>query len=151
MMMRCQMSIPQLNEIMVYGSLDEQAAAEHFLGKDVAEATALFSENSAYYFEDLMWMGPSAFCYYIAAVFAYLESSASTRDMDGLEALQIALRFRLEQGKDQVAAALPEINSICRYVCEHVSKYCSRDSECRRLRKTYLELEAASDPLRQSP
>ena len=55
--------IPTANDINVHGSLDEEVACDHFLGKTLDEAEALFRANSLYYQEDLMWMGPRAFVF----------------------------------------------------------------------------------------
>jgi len=40
------MPIPSREDINVYGSLDERVACEHFLGKNLDEAEALFSRTS---------------------------------------------------------------------------------------------------------
>ena len=63
--------IPTSNEINVYDSLDERSACEHFQGKNLDEAELLFRENSLCYQEDLMWMGPMAFRYYVEAAIRY--------------------------------------------------------------------------------
>lgn len=39
-------TLPTCREINVYDSLDERSACEHFLGKTLEEAEALFRENS---------------------------------------------------------------------------------------------------------
>jgi hypothetical protein len=55
------MTLPTAKEIDPYGGLDGQVACKNFLGKSLDEAEALFRENSLYYQEGLMWMGPVAF------------------------------------------------------------------------------------------
>ena len=59
------------------GSLDEGSACKHFLGKTLTEAEALFREASLYYQEDLMWMGPRAFQFYLPAALNDLKSEAA--------------------------------------------------------------------------
>jgi hypothetical protein len=53
--------LPSAEEINVFDSLDERSAVEHFLGKDLEQAEALFCEDLLCYWEDLMWMGRSHF------------------------------------------------------------------------------------------
>lgn len=59
------MPLPTRQDINVHDSLDERSACEHFLGKSLLEAETLFRENSLYYQEDLMFMGASAFRFYL--------------------------------------------------------------------------------------
>jgi hypothetical protein len=68
------MELPTAKEIDPYNSLDGQAAAEHFSGKNLAEAEALFRENSPHYQEDLRWMGPVAFRFFAGEVIGIVES-----------------------------------------------------------------------------
>ena len=42
-------TLPSHADIVVYGSLDECFACEHFLGKSLDEAELLFRENWLYY------------------------------------------------------------------------------------------------------
>ena len=78
------MDIPTREDINVYGSLDEQAACDHFFGENLKEAEDLFRENSQFYQEDLMWMGPRAFRYYVNAAINYLQSESAGGDSDVL-------------------------------------------------------------------
>src|SRR6185437_15714897 len=57
--------LPTAEEINVFDSLDELDAVEHFLGKDLEQAQSLFRENFLRYQEDLMFMGPKAFQFYV--------------------------------------------------------------------------------------
>ncbi len=66
------MKLPTAAEINVYDSLDERYACKNFLGKNLGEAEELFRENALHYSEDLEWMGPVAFRYYIRA---YIDTS----------------------------------------------------------------------------
>ena len=67
------MTIPSHQDINVYDSLDERSACEHFLGKSLDEADALFRENWLYYQEDLMFMGISAFRFYVQAAIRFIQ------------------------------------------------------------------------------
>lgn len=71
------MYVPTESEINIYDTLDEKRAVDHFLGKSVEQAEQLFIENSLKYQEDLMWMGPKAFYYYLESVLRYLQNPLS--------------------------------------------------------------------------
>jgi len=66
------MSLPMRHDINVYDSLNERVACEHFFGRSLDEAEQLFCENALLYQEDLMWMGPAAFRYYVQASARYI-------------------------------------------------------------------------------
>ena len=63
--------------------LDVPYAYEHFNGKSLDEAEALFAENAMLYQEDLMFMPEKCFAYYVHAYINYLMSSNSKGDSDG--------------------------------------------------------------------
>jgi len=54
--------------------LDGQTAVRHFLGKSVDDIVAVLDEYSLAYQEDLMWMGPQAFCFYLPAFLQHFQS-----------------------------------------------------------------------------
>jgi hypothetical protein len=66
-----------------YEGNDERCAREHFLGKSLDEAEALFRQNALFYEEDLLWMGAPAFRYYVPAFIRYIRSEHSRCDPDG--------------------------------------------------------------------
>lgn len=107
-------TIPTLEDISPTKglNLDEKVAIEHFLGKSVNAAQALFSENSLYYSGDLMWMGPKAFAYYFPAFAAYLRSESAKDDSDALNALADMITFRSEHEPD-VMKAMREVLTNC--------------------------------------
>ena len=74
------MSTPKQDQIDVFGTLDERKACKHFLGKTVDEAVRLFEENALFYQEDLMFMGPVAFQYYVPAFVRYIDSAVGDSD-----------------------------------------------------------------------
>src|SRR3954469_13737932 len=64
-------------------TIDTPKAYEHFFGKSLEEAEAMFGQNSLLYQEDVMWMPFIPCCYYLQAYSRYLLSAASDRDSDG--------------------------------------------------------------------
>jgi hypothetical protein len=74
--------IPTRDEINIYNSPDEQCACRNFLGQNLDEAQRLFADNSITYQEDLMWMGPVAFNFYVNAAISYIQSESAKHDSD---------------------------------------------------------------------
>lgn len=102
---------PTAREINVFDSLDERSAAEHFLGKDRSEAESLFAENFLFYGEDLMWMGPRAFGYYVKAAVRALLGTTEAGDSDAANSFLAVAQFRLEDDAASITEALPGIRA----------------------------------------
>jgi hypothetical protein len=102
-------AIPTLEEINVYDTLDERVAVEHFLGKDRKAAEALFRENFIYYQEDLMWMGPRAFCFYLPAALTYVVSDESNVGSIELGMLVNVIEFQLQDCEEAIAPVFSEL------------------------------------------
>lgn len=115
------MRLPTEAEINVHNSLDEKVASEHFLNKTVQQAEALFRENSAHYQEDLMWMGPRAFHFYLQAAINYLQSEHSTGDDHFIDCLHEIVVFRVEQ--EGFVLALERVNEMIDYVINNYEKF----------------------------
>jgi hypothetical protein len=100
---------PTAEEINVFDSLDERCAVENFLGKDLEQAQALFRENFRFYQEDLMWMGPTAFRFYVPAAINYLMSKDSDHDADAVSSFFGLIEFRLDTDAAEIASVGPVI------------------------------------------
>jgi len=116
-------NIPTPEQINPFGDLDGNHAEKNFLGKSIEEAEALFKESSLYYQEDLFWMGPKAFCFYLPAVYRYLQSKDSEEDCDILNCLAGTLDSRLKDDGSQIADAFPAMLDLCSYVLENYEKF----------------------------
>lgn len=90
------MRLPTEGEINVLDTLDERRAVENFLGKDLEEARSLFRENFLRYQEDLMFMGPKAFQFYVQAAIDYLCDPAASEDSDAVSSFCSVIEHRLE-------------------------------------------------------
>ena len=115
------MSTPTESEINVHDSLDEVTARDHFLNKTIEDATEMFRQNGVLYQEDLMWMGPTAFCFYLPAFLNYLRSD-SADDAD-LGCLAMFLEYRLENDTTALIPIAPQVVSICRHILDHFGRY----------------------------
>jgi hypothetical protein len=88
--------LPTSDEINVFDSLDERCAVKNFLGKDLEQARSLFAENFLRYQEDLMFMGPKAFSFYMPAAINYLLSEEADNATDAVNSFLSLIEFRLE-------------------------------------------------------
>jgi hypothetical protein len=117
------MTLPTRQDINVHDSLDERTACEHFLGKSLAEAEALFREASVIYQEDLMFMGASAFRFYVQAAVRYIQSEAAAGDSDIINCFAGILERRLEYEAEELRPIAARLASICAYILEHYERF----------------------------
>lgn len=111
---------PTEKEINIFDSLDEQWAVRHFLGKSQEEAEKLFCENFLYYQENLLWMGPVAFAYYLIPAMNYLKSEDSSGNADAVSCFCRLIEFKLEWEKTTL---LPVISEICQTIAIVTSEF----------------------------
>lgn len=136
--------LPTRREINVYDCLDGQHAERNFYGKDLQQAEALFRDNLFGYAEDLMWMGPVAFCYYVEAAAAYLLDPKVVADDDDLSAFCTAVEFQLECHREEIEPARPRLLEVVRkYLRERASVRDEFEDEEMRadLKRRYRDLE----------
>jgi hypothetical protein len=138
-------SLPPARDINPVDNLDGHAAGSSFLGKSLNEAELLFRENSLYYQEDLMWMGPSAFSFYLPAAMAYLKSTYSQGDSDIVNSLCSVLEFRLQNDDQSIRSAHSTIGGICRYVLGAYERFDVDESIYGNLQCRYLKLLEQTD------
>ena len=137
------MTLPTRQDIIVHDSLDERLACEHFLGKSLTEAEALFRENSLYYQEDLMFMGASAFRFYVQAAISYIQSEQASGDSDIISCFASILEHRLEFEAEELGAVAPQLVSLCRYIIEHYDRFTLTADIYGDLRPRFQSLEQA--------
>jgi len=145
---RFSMSLPTANEINpIPANLDGRAAQEHFLGKTFEEAERLFQENSLYYFEDLLWMGPKAFCYYFPAAAHYLKSDAGQGDADAVRSLASIIHSRIHDDGALVSEVNPTIRDLADFVVKNRKRFDSSLSFYRVEIQAYKDiLQALNEP-----
>ena len=76
--------------------LDERHAIHMFLGKTAEQAEAMFCRNFLLYQEDLTYMRPPAFRFYLLPAMKYLLSDAADGDSDAASTFCSVLESRLE-------------------------------------------------------
>ena len=115
------MSMPTRDDFNAYGSLDETTACNHFYNKTLAEAEALFRDNSLTYCQDFMWMGAKAFNFYFDAIINYLQSDESSGDSDIVNCLPSVIEYRLSEGG--LSESIPRIRVLIDYVIKRYGKF----------------------------
>jgi hypothetical protein len=119
--------LPTEADINVFDSLDERSAVRNFLGKTIDEAEAMFRENAFYPCEDLMWMGPKAFCFYVTSAIRYLESDASAGDSDAVNCFVGTVEHRLSFS-DAIEPSFPALREAMRFLLDHWDRYFHPDT-----------------------
>ncbi len=114
---------PTADEINVFDSLDERCAVKNFLGKDLEQARSLFAENFLRYQEDLMWMGPKAFAFYVPAAINYLLSEGADNATDAVSSFLSLIEFRLEYEPTEIARVGPIIREGILRMLEDFERY----------------------------
>lgn len=137
--------IPTEEEISRFDSLDERSAVEHFLGKSLAEGGLLFRDNGAYYSEDLMWMGPRAFNYYVQAAANYIRSSESQDDTFAVAGTVLAAETQLRNNRSEIDEVIPLIRGIVHYILLNLDKFDFEDDHARKFRSRCEQLLAELD------
>ena len=137
-------ALPTRQDIDIFGSLDEAAACKNFLGKSLAQAEEMFRSNALHYQEDLMWMGPVAFKFYLPAATRYFASDAAHDDADGIAALLRTIKFRA--GDEHFSSAHHEVNQLLDVVMLHYPKFDIDESIFGDLRALCAELRLISVP-----
>ena len=134
------MNLPTRKEINVHDSLDERHACEIFYDKTLEQAEALFRENFLACQEDLMWMGVTAFRFYVHAAIRYIHSPESQGDSDAINCFITLLEFRLEQEPEELRPVAQELTAACRYVITHYDHFGSDQKIYGDLRPRYESL-----------
>jgi hypothetical protein len=102
---------------------DGQYAAENFLGKTREQITAEFPDEGMNYQEDLMFMGPRAFCFYFPAAVDYITSPAATGASDVVKCLCSVIETRLEHNMPDIPEALSSFVRFVDHVLAHYDDF----------------------------
>ncbi len=118
------MPLPTAREINpIPDDLDGQIAEQHFFGKSLEEVEALFRESSLTYQEDLMFMGPIGFRFYVHAVIRYIKGGAATGDSDIINCIAGLLEHRLLFEAAELIPVSGPLADICAYIVGHYDKF----------------------------
>jgi hypothetical protein len=105
--------------------LDGACAIKNFHGKTVAEAEELFAgaANSLTYTEDLSWMRPVGFRYYIRAAIRHALSERATGDSDLINGIAGVLAERHERHPRELVPCAGLLAEFCRAVVGQFDRY----------------------------
>lgn len=102
--------------------MDGRVACEHFYGKNLEEAEALFRESDLYYQSDLLWMGAPAFRFYLPAVARFIQHT-TTDISDFVAHFASTLESRLEHEAQELTPVATQLVELCDYIFEHWSRF----------------------------
>ncbi len=119
---RTKMSLPTARGINPFpDDLDGKAAQDHFLGKSHDDAVAFFSDAFEIYQEDLLFMGPLAFCFYLPAAIQYAESPDAANDAYVADTMLTIMKRRWESESKEIQSARDAMLRYCEGVLERLA------------------------------
>ena len=118
------MNLPTEQEINPEGDhYDGQSAVTHFLGKTREQITKEWADHGQYYYEDLHYMGPRAFCFYFPAVVDYVTTAGVRDDNDVVGDLCPVVEGRLKYHFAETQEAFAAIVRFADYVLAHYDDF----------------------------
>lgn len=139
--------LPTREEINVHDDLDGRVACQNFYGKTLEEAEALFRENLRRD-EDLLWMGPIAFRYYVQAAIRFIQSNEGAYQAGFINGFRGTLEWRLEcQPLEELIPVAGQLAAVCSYVVEHWSKFDANEEIYGDLQLRYVALQQTFEHL----
>ncbi|MDR3232623.1 MAG: hypothetical protein LBT46_02965 [Planctomycetaceae bacterium] len=100
-------------------NLDVEYAYKHFAGKTLEQAEELFAANALCYQEDLMWMPPTPFRYYICSYINYLLGNKSENDTDAASCFIALVKHKLKCERENILAVWNQVEETLKYICLH--------------------------------
>jgi len=145
-------TLPKRRDIvLVDGDLDAESACRNFLGKTQTEAESFFGDYSPGSVDDLAWMGPVAFCFYVESAIRYVQSEKARDDSDFVAFLASTLEIRLkDDSPEKLSLAAGKIAAACRYVVDNWPKFEDGAEAYGDVRARYVELERRFDEIFRS-
>jgi len=119
------MKLPTEQEINPEGdSYDGQMAVDHFIGKTPEQITKeLGTWLHWHFYEDFLWMGSRAFCFYFPAVADYVATAKAKADYEVVDNFCYVLEFRLHSDFAQIRDSFPAIIGFAGYILAHFEDY----------------------------
>jgi hypothetical protein len=136
--------LPTRDEVAA-NSLDGSSAIEHFHGKTLAQAEELFAEGARdsiplTYTEDLMWMEPVGFRFYIRAAIRFALTDHATGECDFINGLAGAISLWHEQHPGEMLPCAGLLADFCSAVVEQFDRYGADPEIYVGLREQYQQL-----------
>lgn len=117
--------VPTEQEINPDGnSYDGRAAVNHFLGKTQEQITKeLATRLHWYFYEDFIWMGSRAFCFYFPAVADYVTTAEAKNEDQVVENFCNVIESRLKFDIAEIQESFPAIVRFADYILTHFGDY----------------------------
>ena len=134
--------LPSSAQIADKRDLDGACAIKHFHRKTLAEAEQLFATapNTLTYTEDLLWMRPVGFRYYIRAAIRYALSERATGECDLINGIASTLALWHEQHPGEIAPCASLLADFCSAVVQQFERYNANPEIYTGLREQYHQL-----------
>ncbi|MEM8496062.1 MAG: hypothetical protein AAF663_11830 [Planctomycetota bacterium] len=147
-----ELPIPSANDIGSASCLDEASALRNFLGKSHDQAVALFQDNFLYYQEDLMWMRPAGFGFYIYAAVEYLVSADADDDSDAANTFVALIEWWLDEDPEAIAPVRGLLRDACLEVISEFPRFNAEPDIYGNLKNRYiLALQQLKDGPHKTP
>jgi hypothetical protein len=133
--------LPTKEEINPFeNDLDGIWACRNFLGKSLEDIEVMFNENWGLYREDLMYLGPIAFYYYLPAFLKFFRKNWNDNP-SFVDWFGIVLEHRLEKDRAELAPVSGQLVEVCRLIDDDWPgpEYCEHYRE---VQSTYEKLTA---------
>ncbi len=135
-------TLPNRDEI-AFEDPDGRYAIEHFYGKSLEQAEDLFAQGlPIYYMEDLLWMKPVGFRFYLQAAMRYCLSERADGDPDGINSLAGTISHWQEHHPAELIPCAKLLADFSRAVCEQFDRYDASPEIYVGLRERYQGLAA---------
>jgi hypothetical protein len=136
------MSLPTRDDFG--GGPDAETAWQHFGGKDLEEACAIFARCPEVYTDDVMWMGERAFQFYFPIVDRYLRARSPLQAEDdppivSIKFLGCCIQFHFHCHEDMTGLH-GQIIQLCDYVNSHLDHYTLKPEEQEEARSYWIDL-----------
>ena len=119
------MVIPTASDICPNAdNLDGLLAVQHFLGKDLKQAENMFAEDRGYgeYWEDLSFMGPIAFRYYVLSAARYLMSERAAGDFGAALSFASCIIDRFQFEPDDILGISTKLRQVISHLISTLGK-----------------------------
>ncbi len=137
--------LPTRKEIADKRALDGAFAIKNFHGKSLAEAEEIFAAacrdaNPLTYTEDLLWMEPVGFRFYIRAAIRVALSERASGQSDFISGLAGTISLWHEQHPGELTPSAPLIADFCSAVAEQFDRFDADPEIYTGLREQYQQL-----------
>jgi len=142
------MTLPTASEINVYDTLDEREACKNYLGKSVEEVRQMLASGIGNYWEDLAWMGPNAFHFYLPIVIEAVRIAIDKSESDHLGEFLTLVECRIVLDSDSLLPCASELIDVCQEMAASLPRLDPEEVEMDNLPRRITEVVSKLDAMR---